>query len=745
MIANCMEKQALTAGIIRGSLGLTIVALIIWLAGLAGAKEVSAAVLVQFGADMKYLTNTSDPGIGLSWTDSAYDDSGWAEGAYGVGYQNGSSGAENLLNTTVTSGAYSVYTRVAFNIVDVDAVDNLFLGADYDDGYIAWINGTEVYRSPEMPVGNPSYNTAPSGHESSNASSPNYNPLQDITTVGKPALQNGVNVLAVGVWNIGTTSSDLVLVPRLSMNESMTVTRGPYLQRGSPTEVLVRWRTDIQTNSRVRYWTADDPSTVYEEIDSTTTTEHRVALTGLSAETQYYYSVGTSTETLAGDDADHFFLTSPPPGTAKPSRIWILGDSGTANANAEAVRDRYLEYTGSIHTDLWLMLGDNAYPDGTDSEYQEAVFDMYPSMLKKSVLWPTLGNHDAYTGTPGDHPYYDIFSLPRNAEAGGLASGTEAYYSFDYGNIHLICLDSHETERSAGGTMMTWLENDLAQTTQDWIIAFWHHPPYSKGSHDSDSLLDSGGRMVDMREHALPILEDYGVDLVLTGHSHSYERSYLIDGHYGYSPSFDATMLVDGSDGNPGSDGPYEKRSIDGDRGAVYAVAGSSGLTSGGSLDHPVMAVSYNQLGSVVLDINNDQLEARFVDSTGAELDNFTIIKSNCTTTPGSIDTDSDGVVDSCDNCILAPNGPLIPDAGGNSQLDTDGDGYGNLCDCDFTGEGFCGGPDFTVFIGCFNQVAATPQCMATDMNGDGFVGGPDFTLFIGGFNDSVGPSGLVP
>jgi hypothetical protein len=112
-------------------------------------------------------------------------------------------------------------------------------------------------------------------------------------------------------------------------------------------------------------------------------------------------------------------------------------------------------------------------------------------------------------------------------------------------------------------------------------------------------------------------------------------------------------------------------------------------------------------------------------------------VLGTASTRPCDTDTDGDGVPDSRDNCTLVPNA---------SQLDSDGDGYGNHCDCDFNQDDFCGGPDYTLFIGCFNEPTnGDPVCEAADMNADDFVGGPDFTLFIGGFNGPPGPSGLHP
>jgi acid phosphatase type 7 len=409
--------------------------------------------------------------------------------------------------------------------------------------------------------------------------------------------------------------------------------RGPYLQLGTPTSMVLRWRTGTATDSRVRYGPAPDALGQVKD-DATSTKEHEVHLTGLTPDTLYYYSVGSTAQALAGPDAGHFFHTAPPSGTRRAYRIWVLGDAGKNNSGQQDVRDAYTAFNAGGTTDLWLMLGDNAYNSGTDSEYQKAVFDMYPTYLAQSVVWPTLGNHDAIGASSStlSGPYYDSFTLPRQGEAGGVASGTEAYYSFDFGNIHFVCLNSWDVNRTPSGPMLTWLEQDLMANTQDWTVAFWHSPPYSKGSHDSDSEDD----LIDMRENALPILESLGIDLVLCGHSHSYERSMLLDGHYGSSNTLIGAMKVDDGDGRIGSDGAYAKPSAGPapHEGAAYVVAGSSGTSEGGDLDHPAMVVALDELGSVVLDVNGDQLDAKFINDSGTVRDYFTILKNTGDTVP---------------------------------------------------------------------------------------------------------------
>ncbi|HYC60326.1 MAG TPA: metallophosphoesterase, partial [Thermoanaerobaculia bacterium] len=583
-----------------------------------------ADVLVPAGSTWRYLDNGSNQGT--AWRHASFNDSAWATGAAQLGYGDGDE------TTTVSYGPNSnqkyvtTYFRRTFSVADPSAYASLLLSTLRDDGAVVYLNGVEVWRS-NMPAGTIGHQTLASVSLGTPEEATYYD-----ASLASSLLVAGQNVIAAEVHQADPTSTDISFDLHLEGLTTFVVTRGPYLQMGTPTSVIVRWRTNGPTNSRVRYGTAPGTLDVIVE-DAALTTEHEITLTGLSPATTYYYSVGSSSQTLAGD-ASHTFMT--PPTTAVPMRIWILGDSGAANEAARAVRDAYYTFTGSTATNLWLMLGDNAYDNGTDAEFQDAVFDLYPSMLRQSVLWPTLGNHDtagSTTVTPS-LPYFQIFSLPTAAEAGGVPSGTEKYYSFDYGNIHFVCLDSMTSDRSPTGPMMTWLENDLASTTKQWIIAFWHHPPYSKGSHDSDWETP----LIEMRTNALPILEDYGVDLVLSGHSHSYERSYLIDSHYGASNTFISSMKKDGGSGRPEGTGAYQKQTsgLAPHEGAVYAVAGSSSIISGGALNHPAMFISLNDYGSMVLDVNGGRLDAKFLRENGLVADSFTIIKGPPATPPAA-------------------------------------------------------------------------------------------------------------
>jgi hypothetical protein len=509
---------------------------------------------------------------------------------------------------------------------------------------------------------------------------------------------------------------------------SGTLTRGPYLNMANQNSIVIRWRSSQAVTGRVKYGTS--PTVLDQTTDETASrTDHEVRLTGLTPYTRYYYSVGSALDTLtpqaaettsfspgapAPTAADYTFRTSPVPGTAVDTRIWIVGDCGRGTQVQASGRDAYYSYnggasfTGTRVPDLNLQMGDNAYNSGTDAEYQTGYYSMYANIFRKMPQWSTLGNHDANNGstnTTANFPYFDMFTFPTAGECGGVASGTERYYSFDYGNIHFICLDAQASSTAVDnpatttvnedGPMAAWLRQDLASITATWIIAFWHHPPYSKGSHDSDSE----SQLVNMRNNFVPIMEAGGVDLLFFGHSHNYERSYLLDGHYGVSSTFNSTHRKNSGNGSKtgfttgGSgvirrapnfsavtttsgtvipaDGAYIKP-LTGPRdhfGAVYNTAGMSGLADAGSINHPAMYICYNTVGTVNLDINGPTLTCTYVQTGGTTPDNFTITKQ------GAADTDGDGIPDEWEiahglNRLLASDAALDPDGDGLSNLD---------------------------------------------------------------------------
>ena len=433
-------------------------------------------------------------------------------------------------------------------------------------------------------------------------------------------------------WSRGSFAGFAIVLTVVAGSDAQTpqLTRGPYLQALTTSNVVVRWRTSEAALSRVQFgWS----STALDWVVQTAfaTNEHIVTLTNLAPNTRYFYAVGTGDANLAGG-VDHYFVTAPV--QPKPVRIWVIGCSGSANqpgyeGQAAAVRDAYYGYAGARDTEVWLALGDNAYMKGEESDYQADLFDIYPALLRRCALWPAIGNHDVGV-SGGEFPQLRIFSPPTAGQAGGVASGTVRYYSFNYGDIHLVCLDSQTSDRSPGSAMLTWLEQDLAANTNTWLMAYWHGPPYSFGSHSSDNWFDNGFG-AQMRQDVVPILEAHGVDLVLCAHSHNYERSFLLDGHYGNSSTLTANMIKDAGSGQPGDTGAYRKEGMGPTphQGAVYVVCGSSGWLNGnhGTTRHPAMFTRLAELGSMVIDVDSNRLDAVFLQETGAIRDQFTILK----------------------------------------------------------------------------------------------------------------------
>ena len=406
-----------------------------------------------------------------------------------------------------------------------------------------------------------------------------------------------------------------------------TGNRVPYLQMPSPYAMTVRWQTPKPERGIIHYGL--EPGKFTQTAQENQANEvHELRLTGLQPGTKYYYSIGNSTsEHYSG--TDYWFVTPQKPGIQNRVRFAVLGDPGYPSKNQNKSRDALVSWLQlnpreqSASIDMLVTTGDNAYRSGTNEQFEVGFFEPYEVFLRNVPIWPVYGNHDARRRT-----FFEVFSLPTAAESGGVPSGTEHYYSFNYNLVHFVILDTEESDISNDSTMLEWLRRDLAANQQPWTIAVFHHPPYTKGSHNSDDRSDSGGRMFTIRENILPILEQSGVDLVLSGHSHMYERSHLTDCHYSSSDQLKTEMLKFPEDINRIS--VYHKNpKTKSHGGTIYAVLGSSSKLSGKVQNHPVMAVTKKLIGTMIIDIDNNKLDGYFISDHATVEDRFQINKQS--------------------------------------------------------------------------------------------------------------------
>lgn len=433
-----------------------------------------------------------------------------------------------------------------------------------------------------------------------------------------------------------------------------TVVRGPYLQSNTHQSIIIMWRTTTPTNTKVWYGT-DSTNLSQTKIIQENVVDHTLKIENLQPHTTYYYAVGTSNGILSGGTGMHFFKTHPVPGTPTPTRIWAIGDFGRGNQGQVDVKNAYMNYTGNRGTDVWLWLGDNAYQDGSDQEYQSKVFNVngFSDAFSHVPFYPCPGNHDynsvwsesttlgiPYTNIPfSEHegPYFDMVEVPKYAEAGGFPSQHEVFYSFDYGDVHFLSLNSEVFDYTLTydgiNQMKAWIESDLQQNTRKFTIVYFHQCPYSKGSHDTDAAYELVIKA--MREKIVPLLEQYDVDLVINGHSHVFERSYLMKDHFDVSSTFNpSSMIMDPSNGKYSEGNAYIKdNSYSSSEGTVYIVCGNSGSSEDGpSLNHPAMIYSDGgaaAYGSLVVDVYKNRLDARYLKSNGVIGDEFTIFKKD--------------------------------------------------------------------------------------------------------------------
>lgn len=474
----------------------------------------------------------------------------------------------------------------------------------------------------------------------------------------RAALVTCVTLIGVGLLIAGRDPRlpNMLGRPAARATPDRTLIRGPYLQAATTESITIVWRTYGPSEPSVRYGTPlefaegtekrSDPQQIVVRVGPDVvangepprlhsapadTWQYEATLTGLNPATRYSYTIHDGDRKLAGGETYHF-TTHPRTGEPAPVRMWVVGDSGMGNDDQIAVHRAMQDHLSKDGRPLnmYLHVGDMVYPGGEDANFQTKFFDIYDAVLRITVCWPAFGNHEGkYSkGKTGLGPYFDAYVIPRRADTAAAPPDAlrESFYSFDYGQIHVISLNSFDLDRKASAPMAKWLAGDLASLPADcqWLIAFWHHPAYTKGSHDSDREKE----LVEMRQNIVPMLEAAGVDLILTGHSHIYERSMLIDGAYATPTVATGVVLNDGEGDGLADTGPYRKSAgLHPHEGHVHVVAGHGGAKLRRAGTSPVMRKVVVEHGSLLVDITGDTLQGTMVNRDGNVRDRFQIVK----------------------------------------------------------------------------------------------------------------------
>jgi len=241
-------------------------------------------------------------------------------------------------------------------------------------------------------------------------------------------------------------------------------------------------------------------------------------------------------------------------------RFAVIGDTGSGSSKQYEVGNTMTRYHAVFPFEFVLLLGDNMYGGETPKDFEKKFSDVYRTLLDSKVkFYATLGNHD----------------LPLQANYADFNMEGKEYYRFKKGNVAFYSLNSNYMDAK----QLKWLETELRADTSEWKVCFFHHPPYSSAKkHGSDGQL---------REVVEPIFVRYGVNLVLAGHDHVYER-------------------------------------IKPQKGIYYFVSGAGGKLRSGDLrtSSPLTDKAYDRdLHFMLFEIADDQLYFQAISRTGETID----------------------------------------------------------------------------------------------------------------------------
>jgi acid phosphatase type 7 len=437
-------------------------------------------------------------------------------------------------------------------------------------------------------------------------------PFSKIVGLYKSHMQNTISFNSF----VKLFPSSLVLLGIITITLQSTLAQNiiipPYIQPGNAPslnkeEKVVIWQTDsIPAKYRVEWAqgiTLDNAqniqiaktSTVKLRLNNQTTYLHRAVLTNLEFDQNYVYRV---IQNGIGMVENTFVSRS----KKQQSRFAVFGDMGTGSQEQAAIAYQIYHQKPQFA----LLTGDMAYSYGREIEYRVRFFPYYlrsipikergAPLMNSIPFYMLLGNHDIYSADFDQYPdglaYFYYSDFPRNAPVtktyvkpegnrklvGDFKKNTKnrypfiSNYSFDYGNVHIACLDANYYINPLDPALIDWLKKDMLQSKADWKIVAYHHPAFiSNEKHYEYQIM----RLLS------PVLEELGVDLVLTGHVHNYQRTVPLK----FAPeknSDDGNFIVSESgkvDGKFILDMEFDGINNTIADGIIYVVSGAGGAT----------------------------------------------------------------------------------------------------------------------------------------------------------------------
>lgn len=559
--------------------------------------------LIEKNSTWKFDDSNTD--LGTAWSAADYDDSTWKTGAGPLGYPGTETIAPfgkvgdgtTVANANKPNAFITYYFRNTFDLAESDLgeITQLDLTVGYDDGYVMYINGTEVRRD-DMPGDGIGWDTFAS------AVNEGKTITADITAAALSYLTTGTNTIAVEVHNRDHDSSDIYFDMELTATLSQSTQQqaapeglagvaptsdatndgmitgtttdmeympagesswtactgteitglaaGEYVVRYAATESLeaspvatvtvpayvayeasnitfqpgsndtimnFTWYSNVMssTQSVVEVALSSDMAGAVSFtgtiVDSNGFKSNEVSVTGLSADTTYFYRLGDGTsfsevysfKTHNLSDGYNAILVGDP---QIGSGGYLNGMDGWKNTVTKAL-------TQFTDTSFILSAGDQVNTSTSEAEYN-GFFS--PEELTSMPLIPAVGNHD------NNSLYAKHYNSPNESSAYGTTSAGGDYW-FTYGNTLYMVLNSNTMSVATHDAFMKEAI-ESAGSGVVWKVVMFHHSIYSSASHSTESTINT------FRNNLYPVMDKYDIDVVLAGHDHDYTRTFQMEG-----------------------------------------------------------------------------------------------------------------------------------------------------------------------------------------------------------------------